>query len=197
MRKIFIALWFLLPVAVAAYHFGPGQERVSLDKAEAWILKAQAQAEGLEYEEALASYDSALSFIPDGEKNVVRCVQLEKAKLQMNCSRLPDAYNSLTTLMDDLGGETAAPEKLVAETREALANSQFYMTWLMRLEGLPREVWEPEIQASRQNYRLLAEQAVSTGDSTMADKHRTGLESAIKLARMDLAELQGLPLPSQ
>jgi hypothetical protein len=71
------------------------------------------------------------------------------------------------------------------------------MTWLMRLEGQPRERWEREIEASRQTYRLLAEQSERCGNVEAAKKNREDLESAIRLARLDLGELQGLPLPSQ
>ena len=42
--------------------------------------------------------------------------------------------------------------------------SQYYMTWLMRLEGLSADEWEPEIESARQTYRLLAEQAEAAGD---------------------------------
>ena len=71
------------------------------------------------------------------------------------------------------------------------------LTWLMRLEGLGREAWEPEIEAARQNFKLLAEQAEKSGDRVAAQMRKEDLESAIRLARMDLSELQGLPLPSQ
>ena len=60
-----------------------------------------------------------------------------------------------------------------------------------------REDWEPEIDSARATYKLLAEQAVERGDTTSARKHQEDLESAIRLARMDLGELTGLPLPSQ
>ena len=85
----------------------------------------------------------------------------------------------------------------MADARGALANAQYYTTWLMRLEGLSREEWEPEIEASRQNYKLLAEHAEEAGDEAAAEQARSDLESSIRLARMDLDELQGLPLPSQ
>jgi hypothetical protein len=71
------------------------------------------------------------------------------------------------------------------------------MTWLMRLEGSPRTEWEPEIQAARQNYKLLAEDALALGDTSATERGREDLESAIKLERMELKDLQGLPLPSQ
>jgi hypothetical protein len=83
---------------------------------------------------------------------------------------------------------------VLADARQALARSQFYMTWLMRLEGLDREQWEPEIEAARQNWRLLAEQAK---DDKVAVQHRTDLEAAIKLERMEIEDLQGLPLPGE
>ena len=89
-----------------------------------------------------------------------------------------------------------ANPKLTEEVRSTLANSQYYMTWLMRLEGRSREEWEPEIEASRQNYRLLAEKSKTDGD-TKFERHQKDLESAIRLARLDLKDLQGLPLPSQ
>ena len=71
------------------------------------------------------------------------------------------------------------------------------MTWLMRLEGLSRDEWEPEIESARQNYRMLAETAESSGKSEQAKKQRENLEASIRLARLDLTDLQGLPLPNQ
>jgi hypothetical protein len=67
----------------------------------------------------------------------------------------------------------------------------------MRLEGEPRTAWEPEIEASRQHYRLLSEEARAANDSEALERHQADLEAAIRLARMDLSELQALPLPSQ
>jgi hypothetical protein len=67
----------------------------------------------------------------------------------------------------------------------------------MRLEGQGREVWEPEAESARQNYKMLAEDAAKKGDAPAVRKHREDLEASIRLARMDLSELQGLPLPSQ
>jgi hypothetical protein len=71
------------------------------------------------------------------------------------------------------------------------------MTWLMRLEGKSRQDWEPVIEAARQSYRLLAEQSGAGDDGEAHARDLQDLESAVLLARMDLTELQGLPLPSQ
>jgi hypothetical protein len=64
----------------------------------------------------------------------------------------------------------------------------------MRLEGLDRTVWEPEIEAARQNWRLLAEQATTDKDKLL---HQEDLEAAVRLARLEIEDLQGLPLPSE
>ena len=177
---------------MAAYHFGPGQEQLTLDEANKEMVAAQKAADDLEYDEALERFDNAMSLLPDGETEAIYRIRLEKAKVQMTARKLPDAHDALTGLMADLKGEEDVPPGLENGTREALANAQYYMTWLMRLEGVPRDVWEPEIEASRQNYRLLAE-----NDTVSVKKHQESLESAVRLARMELSELQGLPLPSQ
>ena len=71
------------------------------------------------------------------------------------------------------------------------------MTWLMRLEGMPEEEWMPEIEAARQHYTQLTLDAEKIGDTELAVRSAEDLESTIRLARMDLGELQALPLPSQ
>ena len=124
-------------------------------------------------------------------------LRLERAKAQMLAKKLPEASGELKSLVDELSADPTADPKLLAEARSAMANSQYYMTWLMRLEGMSQDVWEPEIEAARQNYKLLAEQAEKRGDTVAITKHKEDLEAAIRLARMDLGELQGLPLPSQ
>ena len=115
----------------------------------------------------------------------------------MMFKQLPDAQRELLALVDEINNDPKADPTLQRDAREALANAQFYMTWLMRLEGQPREIWEPEIEASRQNYRLLAEQAEGRKDAASTQRAKEDLESAIRLARLDIKDLQGLPLPSQ
>ena len=58
-----------------------------------------------------------------------------------------------------------------------IANSQYYVGWLMRLEGQVADNWEPELEASRQVYKLLAEQAEAAGDAPAAKKHTESLEA--------------------
>jgi hypothetical protein len=191
-----LAGWLLLPVGFGIWHLGPGQERMQLDAVDRLLRQADKHAVAGEHAQAVEQYDEALRQLPPGKEKQARRIRLERAKSQMLASQLPAAHQDLKALCDELQDDPAET-KLLARVRSALAQSQYYMTWLMRLEGQPREVWEPEIEAARQTYRLLTEQAGAAGDASQEKKNREDLEAAVRLARMDLSELQGLPLPSQ
>jgi hypothetical protein len=197
MRKFLLVVWLMIPVAAWAYHKGPGQRQLVLDDAARLLSDADQLAAGEDWAAAEAKYEAALALLPGDKLEEARRVRLERAKVQMMAKKLPTAHQDLKALVDEMQSDPAANAKLLAETRQSLANSQYYMTWLMRLEGKPREEWEPEIDAARQTFRLLAEQGETSGDKQAAQQAREDLESAVRLARMDLGELQGLPLPSQ
>lgn len=199
MRNVLLVSWLLLPIGAWAYHEGPGQDRVALDEADAVIVAAHAATAKGEWKEAVRKYEEALGKLPVKQegavsKTTVHRLQLELNKARMQASGLPDARAELDDLVEQMEAEPDADKALLAEARQALARSQFFMTWLMRLEGRDRKEWEPEIEAARQNWRLLAEQA---GNETVAAEHRKDLESAIKLSRLEIEDLQGLPLPGE
>jgi hypothetical protein len=196
-RKLLIMTWLLVPVAVAAYHYGPGQERMLMDQVDEFVSRAEAHVSKEEYGDAEKLYSSALALVPAKETQISQRIRLEKAKAQMFISKLPTAHNELESLVNELENGKKANPKLLDDARSTLANSKYYMTWLMRLEGQAKEKWEPMIEAARQNYRMLAEKADSNKDSVASKKSREDLEASIRLARMDLSDLQGLPLPSQ
>lgn len=213
MRKLLLAAWLLVPVGAFAYHMGPGQDQLRLDDAEAALARAaehvaQAQDQSQIIGDAEArdhwlsakeAYEEALSLLPDDAYDAQRRARLERAKCRMQISELPTANKELVSLLDELMGEiedgTEVEVDLLHDTRRTLANSEYYMTWLMRLEGLSREAWGPRIDAARQTFKLLAEE--DQADSKKQQALQEDLEAAIRLARMDLTELQGLPLPSQ
>jgi hypothetical protein len=197
MRILLLTGWLLLPVIAVAWHLGPGQDFVHLDRVSSVLARADLAAADGNWTEADELYEEALRLLPPERSAESRRVRLERAKAQMHCKKLPVAHQGLTELVQELSADASADPKLLAESRSALASAQYYLTWLLRLEGFPREDWESEIEAARQNYTLLAEQAEAGGDTAAAQRHEKDLESAIRLARMDLAELQGLPLPSQ
>jgi hypothetical protein len=124
-----------------------------------------------------------------------RGLTLERAKCRMLCSELPQANAELEALVRELEEDPAADAALLSDARRTWANSEYYMTWLTRLEGASKEEWEPRIEAARQVYKLLAADGEASAETKKGVQE--DLEAAIRLARMDLGELQGLPLPSQ
>lgn len=197
-RILLLTGWLLLGVAGAVAHwYGPGVGRTKLDQVALHVAAAEKSAAEKDYDTTIDEYDAALKALPEGHLDAARKIRLEKAKAQMLNKQLPEAHGDLRAMVDELAADPQADPALLAEARSAQANSQYYMTWLMRLEGQGREVWEPEAESARQNYKMLAEDAAKKGDAPAVRKHQEDLEASIRLARMDLSELQGLPLPSQ
>ncbi len=197
MRTLALFGWLALPVLAGAYHYGPGQQKLKLDDVSQVLVRADQHSAEENWNEALDAYNEALEMLPAERINEARRIRLERAKVQMFATELPEARNDLKALVKELEADKTADPELTGQAREALANAQYYVTWLLRLEGLGREDWEPEIESARQIYRLLAEQAEQQGDKGKVRKRQEDLESVIRLARMDLGELQGLALPSQ
>ena len=197
MRTVLLLGWLLVPVIGAAYHYGPGQERMRLDDVAASLAEADSRTKQQDWAGAADRYDTALNQIPSDRTSDVRQTRLERDKAWMNSGKLPEANADLKAMVDDLQADPKADSGLLKGARAAYANSQYYMTWLMKLEGMPRDDWEPEIESARQSFRLLAEQAEQAGDTKAVERNREDLESAIRLARMEPGELQGLNLPKQ
>ena len=197
MRTLVLLGWFLVPVAFGAYHYGPGQEKLRLDDVSRVLADADRLATAEQWQAASARYEEALAMLPEGRLDESRRVRLQRAKVQMFANQLPEANLALQELVDQLQDDKSADPKLRNQARETLANAQYYMTWLRRLEGLGPDEWEPDVESARQTYRLLAEQDEARSDGASAKKHREDLESVIRLARMDLRELQGLEIPKQ
>jgi hypothetical protein len=197
MRILLLAAWVLLVPVAVAYHLGPGQAQKALDGTADKLAGADRLVAEEDYAAAVEAYDEALKLLPPDHKAAGRAIRVERAKAMMLAGKLPEGHADLAALVDDLQEDAAADPKVLTEARAALANSQYYLTWLLRLEGMGQDVWEPEIEASRQTYKLLAEQAERQGDAAAARKYKEDLESSVRLARMDLSDLQGLPLPCQ
>lgn len=198
MRNILLVSWLVLPIGAWAYHEGPGQDRVALEETDAVLVAAHAAADAGRWKEAVSRYEEAVAKLPKQDtaasKATVQRLQIELNKARMQASGLSTARAEMDSLVEQMEAEATTDPKLLAEARQLLARTQFFTTWLMRLEGLDREAWEPEIEAARQNWRLLAERA---GSEAEAATHRADLEASIRLARLEIEDLQGLPLPSE
>ncbi|BDS05936.1 hypothetical protein NT6N_09760 [Oceaniferula spumae] len=190
-RILIATLWLLVPLGIAAYHYGPGQKRLALDHTEEHLAVARKAVAEEQWGIAIEAYQKALSKLPKDQKNHSRRIQLEIAKAKMQNSALPEAREDLAELVSEINADPSTPAKLKEDALSTLANARYYMTYLMKLEGLPAAEWEPEIEAARQEYKLLAQ---TGSDKT---KHQLDLDAAVRLARTDPTELYGLPIPNQ
>ena len=197
MRRVLLIGWLMLLPLGGLYHLVAGPHHREMDAIGDSLAEARRLVGQEEWHKAVPEFEKALGSIPEELTKEARALRLELAQAKMNASKLPDAHAELKGLLDELLADEKSDKKLEQEVRESLANSQFYLTWLMRLEGLPATEWEPEIESARQNYRMLAENAEETGNASAATKQQKNLEAAINLARLDLTDLQGLPLPNQ
>ena len=195
MRTLYLLGWLTIPMAVGAYHFGPGQRQVTLDDVNSLLRQAEHAGAGDNWSHASDVYSQALALLPADRVNDARQIRLERARAQMEAQKLPEASDDLIELVTELQGDQKADPKQLSQARAALANAQYYLTWLMRLEGLGRDEWLPVIESARQTFRLLAEQAKEKGDTLTSLRWGEDLESVIRLERMEPGDLQGLPIP--
>lgn len=197
MRILLIIAWLFVGLGAVIYHYGPGQEKLELDRIDSVLDQARTNVSLEEYADAIPLFDKVMGQLPIEQQELAYRIQLEKAKAQMLSAKLPEARVSLENLLIEIRGSENPSEELIADTQTSLANSQYYRTWLMRREGLSEEVWGPEIESARQHYTQLHKKSLASGDVESSRKAAEDLESAIRLARMDLDDLQGLPLPNQ
>ena len=62
-KNLLILLWALAPVALLAYHFGPGQDGLAREEAKASIRAALNFEAKKQWQQAIDSYNEALSLI--------------------------------------------------------------------------------------------------------------------------------------
>lgn len=197
MRILLIVGWLFVGLGGAIFHYGPGQKHLEVDEVNLVLNDARQCVANEQWTDAVDMFNTVLADLPEDKIAESRSVILEKAKCQMMAAKLPEARETLEGLLDDVRSDSTSDKKFKTEVQSALANSQYYMTWLMRLEGVPEEEWKPEIEAARQHYTQLTIDAKELGDEELLSRSAEDLESSVRLARMDLSELQGLPLPSQ
>ncbi|MEA3211112.1 MAG: hypothetical protein QOE70_4169 [Chthoniobacter sp.] len=192
-KRILLCCWLLTPVILLAYHYGPGQSGLARDEAAQQIARATSLEQSADWRGALAAYSEALAKLPADDRDARWQVRLAQSKARMHVGELPEANNDLENLLAEMQKGGATP-KATEEVRANLATGQYYAGWLMRLEGASTEEWTVQTDSARQHFRLLAEDKLAAG-APAAKSYQEDLEATIRLARMDLTELQGLPLP--
>jgi hypothetical protein len=195
--KLLTAVWLLVPPAFAAWHFGPGQKYMRSEEAAASLRAARQAGAAGDWDAAVAAYADALGRLPEDRVAERRRLRLAQAAAKLRGKTFAQGREELLTLVGELENEPGGDPDALDAARSALAYSQFHAAWLMRLEGRPRLDWEPEVEAARQRFRVSTELAVTRGDTAAAARFREDLESTVRMARADLADLQAMNLPDE
>ena len=193
-KNLLIFLWVLAPVALLAYHYGPGQAGLAREEAKASIQAAMDFKAKEQWPQAIDAYNEALAALPQTETAKRQQLQLARANARIYVGELPEAMLSMEHLLDETA--KGSDKELESKVRSSLASAQYYTGWLMRLELAEKEEWKEPLEKARQNFRLLAEQTDKT-DATASEDHQKNLEAVVRLARMDLSDVQALPLPKK
>ena len=197
MKILILTLWCLVPLGLLAFHYGPGREQIALDLTGSTLEEARGHLAAGEWNAAIEAFGKSLATLPKDQVNEARQIRLEIAKVRMEVAGLPEARTELAALVTELEADPLAPAELRDDALAALASARFYMTYLLKLEGQPDTEWEPEIEAARQEQKLLVRRATEAGDTAAAARHADDLEASIRLARMEPEELYGLAIPRQ
>jgi hypothetical protein len=194
-KKVLTSVLLLVPIVLLAFHYGPGQKSLARDRVSAKLEEAGLAENKGDWKRAVEAYGEALAALPAEDTRERYELLLAKANARIYTGELPEAMLDMENLLADIQKNKANPS-LVREVRASLASAQYYVSWLMRLEGAGPEEWTLPIEEARQNFRLLAEEMQGVSQ-VQGEDYQKNLEAVIRLARMDLSELQALPLPKK
>src|SRR5690606_8117248 len=133
-----------------------GQDDLKNDLTSTHLTKAMAYAEQGQWSAAQVYYSKALETLPSEQHAERLEIRVERAKALLNDGKLAPAYNDLSVLVEELQSAEQVDKKLLNDAKASLAHAEYYLTWLLRLEGEPKDIWELEIESARQTFRMLA-----------------------------------------
>jgi hypothetical protein len=189
-------LWLALPAVALAVHFGPGRAWLERDNAAALVRQAERLGEESNWEEAAAKYAAALLALPAGPADERQRLEVALGRALVMSGSIIEGQERLEKTLAELTAAGNDSSPIAQSARYELASSSYYAAWLMRLEGATAEEWKAEAEVARQNFRLLAETAVSSdSEGRDASPFERSLEATIRLEQMDLTELLAKPLP--
>ncbi|HAM72225.1 MAG TPA: hypothetical protein DCM86_11335, partial [Verrucomicrobiales bacterium] len=157
--------------------------------------KARTAAARADWAGVIEASGHAAEALPPSDTPLRMELEMDRADARVRKGELPESISDLERLLAEAGENRDLPARTLQRLRSQLASSQYYAAWLMRLEGAPSAEWLERAEAARQQFRLLAEQSHSNSLPRLAADYEQNLESVIRLERMDLSELKGLPLP--
>lgn len=189
-EKMLWTVWAVIPVLLAIWWFGPGQELQARSRVASTVELAITAAEEENWEKAAELFGQAIGEAPSDSPRSNLWLRLRASHAEFMSGNTWNGIAGMEEVLDDKNVDS----DLARDARARIASAQYFATWKLRLEGAESAVWKPEAEKARQHFRLLAEDAEKR-NAPESEALKKNVESVIWLERMDLAELQSLPLP--
>ena len=146
MRKTFVLLWLLCPVAVLTYHFNYGQAELAREQARERLvyIRELEQAKEPDWELILAEYDKVAAQLPPNDHPRARHqVRLAKAKARLEMLDVAGALTDLTQLLAESAAASGEDAPTTRAIRETQGKAFYYATSLLRASGATEDecVW--------------------------------------------------------
>ena len=122
MRLTLLILWLTVPLAVAAYHYGPGQDRLKKDAAARELAAAQ-NVVADDHATAITRLEAALAALPESAVAESRQIRFALAQQRLQGGELPKAHDELAALFSELEGDATADPALRDDARRSLATA--------------------------------------------------------------------------
>jgi hypothetical protein len=184
LKRWFVLLWMLVPVALLSYHFGPGQRALAWQDAHAERNAARAAEKEGHWEQAVEAYSRAINAVPsfadDAASEQLARDQLRLAQIRaaFQLGKLDESVEDLRMFVEHVAATHGNESSLMFDARDLLGRMHFQAMVALRLEAAEKPVWMKQWELSRQNFRFLAEH--STPGRNALD--RKNLEAVIKSA---------------
>jgi F0F1-type ATP synthase membrane subunit b/b' len=207
MRAFIIMIWLMIPIGMAYHCFSPEgaasrrQDAVSKRWDEAReTVQAASEAGGKDETERLLTeariqYEEAIKMLPKSKENHIHRNQmaLENALVMLKQGLVEESLQEIEGLMEAIrAGDW--PESYEDNFRAVVAAGTYQAAVEMRMRGYNREEWASVADDARQQYCMLAGKYEAM-DSASSRVLKRNLEATLRLVRMDLAFLEGAPLP--
>jgi hypothetical protein len=196
MKRWWLLLWLMVPLPVLVWHFGPGQNWLSRDRAHSQIRQAEQAEKESKWAEAESFYQAAGAMIGNQDPNVRLRMDMALVRARYHQGGAVEAIDGADRILADAKFSTM-PAGLQREARELAGRLHYYAAWVMRLEGAKRDLWLEEAELARQNFRMLTESSLAEGKADCSKLQQTNLENAVRLQRMSMTELMARPLPEE
>ena len=108
MKKSLFILWLLVPIAMIAWHYGPGQAQLRRDRAGERLRDARAAADAEDWGRAAQLYEQAAKALPD--ENVA-----DRQRLQLAQAHRASGNAAAASMEDETA--TSTLDRLTSDTR--------------------------------------------------------------------------------